>query len=204
MGWVGVSGAGFEVDPAVLEGAARGIEAVIGGLNEVGIGFSGEAGRGFSQVVPSRLAVGHAGLHGALAEFGSRWEWGVRGLVRDGHEYARQLGLSAGAYHHMDEYAGGVLRGFVGAATTPGRSSEEFEDASWDEIKAGWEPDHSAESWERTGEEAERVWSAVGRDVSDGSWVTQRLEEASGYHEELERARDVMFGPADAPGQGTR
>jgi hypothetical protein len=119
---------GFEVDPAMLQEAAKGINDTIAELKTLGIDEAAETGRGFGGLSLRGVQVGHQGLQQAFSEFCDRWSWGVRTLVNDGNEIAQRLGLSAGTYHDVEQYTVGVLKDAVNAlAGDPHAANQQVE-----------------------------------------------------------------------------
>ncbi len=167
------AGPGYEVTPAALAEAARGVEDVLGELRSLGIGVGrAEVGRGVEVLVAGTGPVGHAGLGGAFAAFCSRWEWGVRALVQAGREMADGLDAAAAAYAGVDRHQGELL----------------------ERIRPGAEP-----SWRDVAGSVVDTWTAVGQDVSahsvpgalaralDGADPVQGLlDDLAGLHEIVE------------------
>jgi hypothetical protein len=197
-----MSGDGYTLDPEQLVSAGKGIDAVIGELNGMGIASSGEAGRGFSSLSMSKMTVGHAGLQEALDTFAGRWEWGVRTLVEDGQQYAIRLGLSAGAYTHLEEYVSDTFKQLGATAfADPHLTGNQIDQLSWDQLNADAStPDYSPESFSDAGDQAASTWKGIGRDLAEGDQTTKFVEEQLGVRDRLERQRDEMFGPL--PGGG--
>ncbi|KQY37590.1 MULTISPECIES: hypothetical protein [Nocardia] len=122
----------LEIDPAVLQQAAKGIEDTIGQLSELGIGETGNMGRGFALLTLSTLEAGKHTVQKTFEEFTERWSWGVRALVQGGNSIARTLGLAAGRYDEMDTKAEGTLKKmWTHLAGNPHLSDEEITKRSW-------------------------------------------------------------------------
>ncbi|TCJ95393.1 hypothetical protein [Nocardia alba] len=122
----------LEIDPAVLKQAATGIEDTIGQLSEMGIGETGNMGRGFALLTLSTLEVGKHTVQKTFEEFTERWSWGVRALVQGGNSIARTLGLAAGRYDEMDNKAHDTLKKmWTHLAGNPHLSDEEITKRSW-------------------------------------------------------------------------
>ncbi|MGW0178117.1 type VII secretion target [Nocardia sp. NPDC003345] len=145
-----------QVDPAVLQQAADGIEATIGELTELGIGETGNMGRGFSLLTMSTLDIGKHTVQKSFEEFTERWSWGVRALVQAGNSIAQTLGLAAGRYDEMDNQAEGTLKQmWTHLVGNPHLSEEEITSRSWGDTFADnpinhvLNPDYSPESFER-------------------------------------------------------
>ena len=166
-------GPGYEVTPAALADAARGVEDVLGELRALGVGMGrAEAGRGVAVLVAGTGPPGHAGLAAAFVSFCSRWEWGVRALVQAGREMAGGLDAAAAAYAGVDRDQGEALR----------------------RILPGAEP-----SWADVARSAVDAWTGVGRDAiaNSGPGLLQRaldgadplrglLDDLAGLHEIVE------------------
>ncbi|MCM6774111.1 type VII secretion target [Nocardia sp. CDC159] len=127
----------LNVNPAVLVQAAKGIEGTIGGLSEMGIGETGNMGRGFSLLTLSTKAAGKHSVQKAFEEFTERWSWGVRALVQAGNAIARTLGLAAGRYHEMDQKGHDTLKKmWTHMAGNPHLTDEQITKRSWRETFA--------------------------------------------------------------------
>ncbi|GAA0415163.1 hypothetical protein [Streptomyces luteireticuli] len=125
----------LKADPEALGQIAQGITGALSELKELGMIGESQAGRGFSELALDGLETGHDGLKDALKEFCDRWEWGVRSLVRDGNQFARRVGLSAGSYYENDQYIKGTLKvGVAALGADPTLSDEQVEKMSMDEI----------------------------------------------------------------------
>src|ERR1700749_3890907 len=101
---------GFAVDSAALAETAKGLNSVIHSLSGLGIDETGEVGRGFSDLEMSGLDAGDPDLASAFGDFCGRWTWGVRTLVQDGNQFAKQLGLSAGLYSDTENEITGAFK----------------------------------------------------------------------------------------------
>jgi hypothetical protein len=138
---------GYQVTPAALAEAARGVEDVLGELRSLGVGAGrAEAGRGVWALAARTGPSGPPGPGAAFEAFCSRWEWGVRALVRAGREMAEGLAAAGVAYAGADHDHGGlfqrILSGGDVAADRP---------------------------WADVGRSVSETWSAVGRDVAENS-----------------------------------
>ncbi|MGP3981414.1 hypothetical protein [Streptomyces sp. KR80] len=164
---------GFEADPDALAQVAKGIDAALAELKELGMVGSASMGRGFSEIALSGLEVGHQGLTSVLGEFCDRWEWGVRGLMAEGNQFAKELGLAAGVYHENEEYVSGTVK-VAGNAMfgNPHATEEETTARSWGEIwdsGHGSDADYSAESFQRSAANTQAGWdAALADDDEDG------------------------------------
>lgn len=197
-----MAGEGYGLEPAALQETAQGIEEAITELKAVGFAEGAEAGRGFSELELSGLEAGHAGLQGAFAQFCERWEWGVRTLVQDGNQIAARLGLAAGRYHDMEEYAVGLLKDVaVDLGGNPHLSDEQAEQQSWQQLAAGARPDYSAGSWDKAGQQMAAQWKAEGRDLAEGPLgLGKTAAGLAGAGDAFAAAEDQVFGPAPEAG----
>ncbi|GAA5079413.1 type VII secretion target [Nocardia iowensis] len=161
-----------KVDPAVLVQAAKGIESTIGELSNMGIGETGNMGRGFSLLTLSTMEAGKHTVQKTFEEFTERWSWGVRALVQAGNSIARTLGLAAGRYHEMDSKAEGTLKKmWTHLAGNPHLSDEQITSRSWGDTFSDnafnhiRNADYSAESFQKAGQTMQtnmKVIEAVG------------------------------------------
>lgn len=166
-------GDGYAVNPRALEETAQGINDAIAELKTLGIDESAEVGRGFSDISLRGMQLGHQGLQESFDQFCERWSWGVRTLVRDGNQIAVRLGLSAGMYHDMENYAVGVLKDLVvDGGGNPHADDKQVEKQSWDQITHdnAYTPDFSADSWGRAGQQIGAQWTAAARDTVEGPY----------------------------------
>ncbi|MCX5210309.1 hypothetical protein OG689_13580 [Kitasatospora sp. NBC_00240] len=194
---------GFQVDPQALQLAAKGIDAAIAELKELGVTGSAVTGRGFSMLELSGLAMGDGELQGAFAGFCDRWEWGVRTLVQDGNEIAVRLGLSAGLYHEQEQYLSGVAKNIASAAMgNPHLTGEDAEQKTWGQIGADnpWtqieHADYSAESFGKSGDRIGTAWKEAGRDLSNGPLgLQEKAADLAGKGAEYRAVQDQVFGP---------
>ncbi|WP_280403593.1 type VII secretion target [Nocardia brasiliensis] len=121
-----------KVDPAVLQQAAKGIQSTVGELSNLGIGETGNMGRGFALLTLSTMEAGKHTVQQTFEEFTERWSWGVRALVQAGNSIAKTLGLAAGRYHEMDEKAEGMLKKmWTHLAGNPHLTDEQITARSW-------------------------------------------------------------------------
>jgi hypothetical protein len=197
-----MAGEGYGLEPAALQETAQGIEEAITELKAVGFAEGAEAGRGFSELELSGLEAGHPGLQGAFAQFCERWEWGVRTLVQDGNQIAARLGLAAGRYHDMEQYAAGLLKDVaVDLGGNPHLSDEQAEQQSWQQLAAGARPDYSADSWDKAGRQMAAQWKAEGRDLAEGPLgLGKTAAGLAGAGDAFAATEDRVFGPAPEAG----
>ncbi|MFD3702362.1 hypothetical protein ACFWUP_04385 [Nocardia sp. NPDC058658] len=175
-----------KVDPAVLQQAAKGIEGTIGGLSEMGIGETGNMGRGFALLTMSTLEAGKHTVQKTFEEFTERWSWGVRALVQAGNSIARTLGLAAGRYDEMETKSEDTLKTmWTHMAGNPHLSGEEITKRSWGETFADnsfnhiRNADYSVKSFQDAGQHIQtnmKVIEAVGpQAIANVSPVTGSL-----------------------------
>ncbi len=119
----------------------------------------------------SGMALGHAGLTSALQGFGDRWAWGVRTLVQDGNEFARRLGLAAGAAYEDDKYVEGTFKNVVAAGMgNPNASDRQVAGESWSQVWSDnavtqvGQADYSGQSFAEEQADARKVWSKEDQD----------------------------------------
>ena len=191
-----MSGGGYAADPAALAQAAKGINGTITELRDLGIVGTGDVGRGFSQLAMSGMDVGHDGLKDAFDEFCTRWSWGVRTLVQDGNEIAVRLGLNAGKYALMEEYAEDTMKGlFADVAGDPRMSDEDASKQSWSQLMdQTTSTDYSPESFTGAADRMGDSWADTARDT-----VETRSNPLSG----LEDVQQALGGGDDQPAPGT-
>ncbi|GAB2699821.1 type VII secretion target [Nocardia thraciensis] len=127
----------LNVDPAVLQQAADGINGIVGELSELGTGETGAVGRGFSVLALSPLQAGKASVQQAMETFTERWSWGVRALVQAGNAMAETLGLAAGRYHEMEETFSNTFKEMYShIAGDPHLSKEQIDARLWGDTLA--------------------------------------------------------------------
>lgn len=161
----------LDVDPALLANASEGINKVVGELKGLGIEQSGAVGRGFSLLNLTGLQAGTAELHDAMDGFCDRWEWGVRSIVQDANTIAQNLGLAAGLYHDMEEYASSRFKRLVAdGVADPRQSDEQTDQQSWGEVMSspidGLRPDYSVASSVQADEALKAAGASIAHDVA--------------------------------------
>lgn len=149
------------------------------------------------------MEAGHHGLSVDFEDYCERWEWGVRALVQDANTIAAKLGLAAGLIWEEDKYIEGTFKVALNSAVgNPHASEDEVVDKGWGELaKPGFlSPDYSAESFERTREEAAQTWKDTGRAVMTegiGGRRTSAINDLVGVDDgDFDRAVDEAFGPS--------
>lgn len=150
---------GYGVDPEALRSAERGIDGIIGELNDLGIEGVGDNGRGFSVLKLSHDQAGHPEVQGEFETFCETWMWGVRDLVQDGNEIAVRLGLNAGKYYQAEQEASDTLKYAVNSvAGNPNLTEEQVASMTPEQLAAQMQPDYSKESFERVLDEEGAGW----------------------------------------------
>ncbi|MFF7178726.1 hypothetical protein [Streptomyces sp. NPDC008121] len=201
---MGGDGAELDLDKGAVAKFTQGVGATIDQLGDLGGATGSVMGKGFAELSLTGMEAGHHGLAVDFEDFCERWEWGVRALVRDASGIANRLGLAAGTQWEHDQYIEGTLK--VGANAVMGGSPH----ASEEEItKQGWgdvltpdylDPDWSAESFDKAGQEMAQTWKDTGRTVlteGQGGERSQMLNDALGItDEQWNRALDDTFGPS--------
>lgn len=188
---------GYQLDPQQLTEAAGGINQTIGELKSIGIAEAADEGRGFGNLALTGLQAGHPDVTSAFGSLTDRWEWGVRSMVKEGNEIARLVGLSAGTYQDMENYAVGVLKDAVNAVGgDPHANEQQVENSSFGQIFGADRPDYSAASWDRTGQNAKQTWLSVGRDLTEGPMgINKTVADLTGNGQQFGAAEDQIFGP---------
>ncbi|MGY0018065.1 hypothetical protein ACVHNB_03650 [Streptomyces sp. YJ-C3] len=182
----------------------QGVGATIDQLGELGGATGSVMGKGFSELSTTGMETGHHGLSVDFEDFCERWEWGVRALVHDASELANRLGLAAGTQWEHDQYVQGALKVGVNSVMggSPYASEEEIARQDWGEVFTpdALDPDWSAESWDRAGEEMGQTWKDTGRTVlteGQGGRQSDVLKGALGISDDQwDRALDDTFGPS--------
>ncbi|WP_406724265.1 hypothetical protein WJ438_05890 [Streptomyces sp. GD-15H] len=201
---MGADGVDLNFDKASVAKFTKGVGATIDGLGDLGGATGSVMGKGFSALSMTGMESGHHGLSVDFEDFCERWEWGVRALVNDAGQIANRLGLAAGTQWEHDQYVAGSLKAGVNALMggNPHASEEEITQQGWGEVFTPdyLDPDWSAESFERAGQDIEQTWKDTGRTVlteGEGGRQSERLKEELGIDEgEWNRALDETFGPS--------
>ncbi|MGY2112953.1 hypothetical protein ACW9HR_03440 [Nocardia gipuzkoensis] len=196
-----------KVDPAVMVQAAKGIEATIGELSNMGIGETGNMGRGFALLTLSTLEAGKHTVQKTFEQFTERWSWGVRSLVQAGNSIAQTLGLAAGRYNEMENKSTETLKTmWTHVLGNPHLSGEQIARRSWGDTLSDntfnhvRNPDYSLRSFQQAYQTMQtngRVIEAVGpqalANVSPATglvtgqtpgWNTGAAEQAAGIMKE--------------------
>ncbi|MFF9178814.1 hypothetical protein [Streptomyces sp. NPDC014793] len=210
---------GKDIKAAGLDQIAKGITLTLAELKELGIDSLAGVGRGFSNLELSGIQLGHEDLTDRFKTFCERWEWGVRGLVAEGNEFAQDVGLSAGTLHETDQYIGGAMKiAYNAGVGNPYASEDDVTKMSWDELRrssvdAVADPDYSGKSFDEAWQKSKQSFKDAGRDAMTGSLglppgvTMDRVNQATGTGDDYNRVLDDMWGPspeerAKAAGQG--
>ncbi|MFG2430484.1 hypothetical protein [Streptomyces sp. NPDC048590] len=191
-------------DQASVAKFTKGVGATIDQLGELGGATGSVMGKGFSGLAMTGMEAGHHGLSVDFEDFCERWEWGVRALVSDASELASRLGLAAGTQWEHDQYVEGSLKVGVNALMggNPHASEEDITQQNWGDIFTPdyLDPDWSAESFEKAGQDMEQTWKDTGRTVlteGQGGRQSERLKTELGLSDDQwDRALDDTFGPS--------
>jgi hypothetical protein len=161
---------GYQADPESLAQASKGINGVITELRDLGVVGTGDVGRGFSQLKLSGMDLGDSGLKDTFDTFCTRWSWGVRTLVQDGNQMGVRLGINAGQYAMMEEYAEGTFKElFADTAGNPHMTAEQAAQSSWGDIAkdATTSSDYSADSFKDSAGRMGDSWKDTAQDTLD-------------------------------------
>jgi hypothetical protein len=197
-------GADLQFDKASVAKFTQGVGATIDQLGELGGATGSVMGKGFSELSMTGMEAGHHGLSVDFEDFCERWEWGVRALVSDASALANRLGLAAGTQWEHDQYVEGSLKVGVNSVMggNPHATEEEITQQDWGEVFTpdALNPDWSAESFERAGQEMEQTWKDTGRTVlteGQGGQRSEVLKDTLGISDDQwNQALDDTFGPS--------
>ncbi|MEU3918359.1 hypothetical protein ACFYW6_02850 [Streptomyces sp. NPDC002659] len=201
---MGGDGADLNFDKASVAKFTQGVGATIDQLGELGGATGSVMGKGFSELSMTGMEAGHHGLSVDFEDFCERWEWGVRALVSDASAIANRLGLAAGTQWEHDQYVEGALKVGVNSVMggNPHATEEEITQQGWGDVFTPdyLDPDWSAESWDRAGQEMEQTWKDTGRTVLTegyGGRQSELLNDEFGISEDQwNQALDDTFGPS--------
>ena len=146
----------LHVEPSDLDKASAGINGVIDGLADTGVGsdYSAALGRGYGDLDLDGRTIGHADPKSGLEEYCDRWEWGVRALVTGAAEISKGLGLGASHYEREEKWAGDQLKNFtMDLIGDPNLTPDQVKEMSWGDL---WEHNKNAitdPQWALTPEE---------------------------------------------------
>ncbi|MYY13440.1 hypothetical protein GT204_32330 [Streptomyces sp. SID4919] len=197
-------GADLQFDRASVAKFTQGVGSTIDQLGELGGATGSVMGKGFSEMSMTGMEAGHHGLSVDFEDFCERWEWGVRALVSDASALANRLGLAAGTQWEHDQYVEGALKVGVNSVMggSPHATEEEITRQDWGDVLTpdSLDPDWSAESWNRAGQEVEQTWKDTGRTVlteGQGGQRSEMLQETLGISDDQwNQSLDDIFGPS--------
>jgi hypothetical protein len=205
------SGGGKDLEVGGLAEIAKGVTAALAALRGTGLNVDDRAvsGRGFDALELSGLELGHQGLTDTFKSFCGRWEWGVRGLMVEGNNFAEEVGLSAGVFYENDQYVQGTLKIGVNALIgNPDASSDEVSKMGWGDLvehhNAFSHADYSAGSFKKAWAASNQAWDQAGRDVMTSHVVgpvpgldPEDLHRAFGVSDQsYDKWLDSTFGPS--------
>lgn len=201
---MGGDGADVQFDRAAVAKFTQGVGATIDALGDLGGATGSVLGKGFSELSMTGMEAGHHGLSVDFEDFCERWEWGVRALVRDASAIANRLGLAAGTQWEHDQYVEGALKVGVNSVMggNPHATEEEITRQDWGDVFTpdALNPDYSAESFERAGQDIEQTWKDTGRTVlteGQGGQRSEVLKDTLGISDDRwDQALDDTFGPS--------
>lgn len=127
----------LRVDPGVLTQASAGINGVINGLADTGVGsdYSAAIGRGYGDLDLDGGTIGHADPKSGLEEYCSRWEWGVRALVMGAAQISIGLELGASYYEREEKWSTDQLKNYaMDLFGDPSLQPDDIKEKSWDEL----------------------------------------------------------------------
>ncbi|WP_335937603.1 hypothetical protein [Streptomyces sp. PTD5-9] len=197
-------GADLAFDKESVAKFTQGVGAVIDQLGELGGATGSVMGKGFSSLAMTGMEAGHRGLSADFEDFCERWEWGVRALVSDASALAERLGLAAGTQWEHDQYVEGSFKVGLNALMggNPHADEGDIAQQNWGDILTPdyLDPDWSAESFEKAGQDMEQTWKDTGRAVlteGAGDQVSEKLRTGLGIGDgQWDRAVDDTFGPS--------
>lgn len=194
-------GDGYNVTETALAQTAAGLNGVIHELQSMGQEAAADVGRNFASLKLTGMQTGHSGLTSAFDGFCDRWEWGVRTIVQDADQIAQRLGLSAGTYYEMDQYAMKTLKVVVSSDIgNPNLTEEQQENMSWGDIGADnpvndfLHPDFSAKSADQALSDMGQTWKDTGHDMGQ-SITAETAATLTGQKDEYNQSLEDVFGP---------
>jgi len=182
----------------------KGINDSLGELKELGMVGEASMGRGFSDLKLTGMQLGHGGLTAAFGSFCERWEWGVRTLVQEGNDFAKDVGLSAGLLHEQDQYIQGSFKVLANSAMgNPYADEDDITKKSWGGVLSDnpytqvRDADYSAESFQKAQDNSVQAWKNTAWDVSTatGSPAVSAID-AAGLRDEMNDEMHEHFGPS--------
>ena len=187
----------LKFDKESLALITKGLNSAISELKDVGSVTGSLQGSGFEEMSMTGMEAGRHGLADDFEDFCERWEWGVRALVQDANALAQRLGLAAGMVHEEDQYGAGTLKvGVNSLVGNPHATEEEVAQQSWGDIFTPdcLNPDCSAESFDRPGEEMAQTWKDTGRALTEaacGGLQSDLAMDAAGISRRAAESRPV-------------
>lgn len=195
---------GYNVTETALAQTAAGLNGVIHELQSMGQEAAADVGRGFSNMKLTGMQTGHDGLTSAFNGFCDRWEWGVRTIVQDADQIAQRLGLAAGTYYEMDQYAMKTLKVVVASDLgNPNLTEEQEENMSWSQIGSDnpindfLHPDYSLKSGQQALSEMGQTWKDTAHDMSQ-NWAAETAATLTNTSDEYNQGLEDFYGPTAA------
>ncbi|MFF8599429.1 hypothetical protein ACF065_26525 [Streptomyces sp. NPDC015232] len=193
----------LHLSPETVKLLTEGIRSATEELREIGTGTGAVLGKGLSDLSMTGMEAGHHGLATDFEDYCERWEWGVRALLQDANSLAAALGLAAGLVWEEDQYIDGTFKIAVNSAVgNPHASEADVVKQSWGDVLTPdyLNPDWSAESFERAGDDITQTWKDTGRAVlteGNGGRQSRILNELLGVDQDaFDRAVDETYGPS--------
>ncbi|MGA5193533.1 hypothetical protein [Streptomyces exfoliatus] len=193
----------LKFDQESIKRITEGIRAATAELRDIGTGTGAVLGKGFSELSMTGMEAGHHGLSADFEDYCERWEWGVRAQIQDANTLAATLGLAAGLVWEEDQYLQGTFKIAVNSAVgNPHASEADIVKQDWGDVFTPdyLNPDWSAESFERAGDDAAQTWKDTGRALmteGTGGSRARILNELLGVDQgDFDRAVDETFGPS--------
>ncbi|MEU7029278.1 hypothetical protein ACF09L_15580 [Streptomyces sp. NPDC014779] len=193
----------LHLSPETVKLLTEGIRSATEELREIGTGTGAVLGKGLSDLSLTGMEAGHHGLATDFEDYCERWEWGVRALLQDANTLAAALGLAAGLVWEEDQYIDGTFKIAVNSAVgNPHASEADVVKQSWGDVLTPdyLNPDWSAESFERAGDDITQTWKDTGRAVlteGNGGRQSRILNELLGVDQDaFDRAVDETYGPS--------
>ncbi|MCX4092711.1 type VII secretion target [Nocardia sp. alder85J] len=188
------------VDPAVLQQAADGINAIIGELADIGTTEAATTGRGFALLRLSGMQAGEQSVHQEFSTFTSRWSWGIRTLVQAGNTIAEILGLAAGRFHDTEQANSTALKESVtDLMGNPYLSKDQIDARTWSGTVADngvddiLHPDYRAQSFDNAAARIGRDGQAIAAVAPDAA---ENVGLPSHWHSgDAARAAQIVAGP---------
>jgi hypothetical protein len=197
----GGGGDGYNVTETALAQTAKGLTGVIHELQSMGQEAAADVGRGFSNLKLTGMQTGHDGLTSAFADFCDRWEWGVRAIVQDADQIAQRLGLAAGTYYEMDQYAKKTLKVVIASGIgNPNLTEEQEENMSLKQVLSDnpvndfLHPDFSTKSAKQALDDMGQTWKDTAHDMSQNP-LAETVATVTNTSDEYNQSLDDVYGP---------